>query len=43
MSTPTAMITIYPNPIDDLNISHQTETIDAALACAQACTTCADV
>ena len=41
MST-TAMINSHPNPTSGLNVDHLAEAIDAALACAQSCTACAD-
>lgn len=40
--TTTAMVTTHPNPTDDLDVDKLTEAIDAALACAQTCTACAD-
>lgn len=42
MSTTTDMIKTHPNPTEDLNVDHLAEAIDAALACAQTCTSCAD-
>ena len=42
MGTTTAMINTHPNPTTDLNIDLLAEAIDAALACAQICTACAD-
>ena len=41
MST-TEMITAHPNPADNLDVAKLAEAIDAALACAQTCTACAD-
>lgn len=41
MST-TAMINTHPNPTTDLDVDLLAEAIDAALACAQTCTACAD-
>lgn len=40
--TTTAMINAHPNPTDDLDVDKLSEAIDAALACAQTCTACAD-
>lgn len=40
--TTRAMITTHPNPTDGLDVDKLTEAIDAALACAQTCTACAD-
>ncbi len=41
MST-TAMIKSHPNPTDGLDEEKLAEAIDAALACSQTCTACAD-
>ncbi|MDR7330627.1 four-helix bundle copper-binding protein [Corynebacterium guangdongense] len=41
MST-TEMITAHPHPGDNLDATKLAATIDAALACAQTCTACAD-
>ena len=40
--TTRAMITTHPNPTGDLDVDKLAEAIDAALACAQTCTACAD-
>lgn len=40
--TTRAMITAHPNPTDGLDVDKLAEAIDAALACAQTCTACAD-
>jgi hypothetical protein len=40
--TTSAMITAHPNPTDDLDVDKLAKAIDAALACAQTCTACAD-
>lgn len=42
MSTTAAMIKTHPNTTEDLKVNHLAEAIDAALACAQTCTACAD-
>ena len=41
MST-TAMINSHPNPTSGLDVDRLADAIDAALACAQSCTACAD-
>lgn len=40
--TTRAMITAHPNPAGGLDLGKLAEAIDAALACAQTCTACAD-
>lgn len=40
--TTIAMINTHPNPTDNLDVDTLTGAIDAALACAQTCTACAD-
>lgn len=40
--TTTSMITAHPNPTDNVDTDKLAEAIDAALACVQACTSCAD-
>lgn len=42
MADTAAMIKSHPNAIEDLNVAHLAEAIDALLACAQTCTACAD-
>ncbi len=42
MSTTITMINTHPNPTDGLDVNQLAEAIDAALACAQTCTACAD-